>query len=103
MERAVHRLRNYNVINLGDVITTTGALASGRPDSLIFAVARRIFEAPTVKAKIAFALNKSGKITGESLGKGVGTVLGKYEAGEKLKPIKGPKQYKAENKSILND
>ena len=62
LERAVNRIRNYDVIRLGDTVAAgVGAAAGGPIGAATTGMFKRAIEAPEVKARIAFALSKAGR------------------------------------------
>lgn len=81
LERAVNRSRNYDVIKLGDQIVGVGGAVMGGPAGAATAgMAKHFMEAPAVKSRLAFALNKAGRKTGfEKTGKALAFGLPKYQ------------------------
>jgi len=80
LERAVNRTRNYDVVQLGDmIITTTGGIVGGGPGAATALVARKTLGMPSVKAAISFALSKANKMTGRAIGRplayGIGATM----------------------------
>ena len=64
LERAVKRIRNYDVVRLGDTIAAGVGAASGGPvGAVATGMAKRVMESPEVKARIAFAISKTGRQT----------------------------------------
>jgi len=62
LERAVNRTRNYDILRMGDTIMSVAGATAGGPVGMGAAfIAKRIIESPTVKAKVAIALNKASK------------------------------------------
>lgn len=65
LERAVNRIRNYDVIRWGDTfMTLTGAVVGGPGGAVGAGITKRILEDAAVKSRIAFALSKAGKVKG---------------------------------------
>lgn len=64
LERAVHRVRNYDVIRLGDTVAAVagGAATQSVEGMGLGYMVKRVLEAPTVKARLAFALQHAAKI-----------------------------------------
>jgi hypothetical protein len=79
LERAVNRVRNYDVIRLGDTVAAAaGAAAEGGPEGLgIGFIVKRVLEAPTVKARLAFALGKTAGLSGNIMGRPTAYTIGK--------------------------
>lgn len=64
LTRAVHRVRNYDVIRLGDAVAATAGAAADGPQGLGLAfLAKRVLEAPQVKSYLAFMLNRAGGLS----------------------------------------
>jgi hypothetical protein len=78
LERAVNRIRNYDIIKLGDTVIGAGGLASGGPVGALSAgLLKHVLEAPTMKARLAFTLNKAKRINpGEVTRKGAAYTAG---------------------------
>lgn len=78
LERAVNRVRNHNRVSLTDMITIGSALSGGTihggpQEGAALAVAtyitKKTLDSPAVKSRLAYALMKSAKMTGENLGR----------------------------------
>jgi hypothetical protein len=76
LERAVSRVRNHNVIGLGDMITLgsafTGGAAAGGAElggglAVGALITKKVLESPMVKSRVAYALARSARLTGKSL------------------------------------
>ncbi|MBV6343600.1 hypothetical protein, partial [Candidatus Magnetobacterium casense] len=79
LERAVNRIRNYDVIRWGDTfMTLTGAVVGGPGGATAGFLGKRILEDAAVKARISFALSKAAKVKGMP----VATRVGILTAGE---------------------
>jgi hypothetical protein len=62
LERAVKRIRNYDVVKFGDTVAAVvGAAAGGPGGAAATGTAKHILELPEIKARIAFALSKAGR------------------------------------------
>lgn len=65
LERAVNRIRNYDVIRWGDTfMTLTGAVLGGPGGAVASGLTKRLLEDAAVKSRIAFALSKAAKLKG---------------------------------------
>jgi hypothetical protein len=63
LERAVNRIRNYDVIRWGDTfMTLTGAVVGGTGGAVGAGLTKRLLEDAAIKSRIAFALSKASKI-----------------------------------------
>jgi len=87
LERSVNRIRNYDVIRLGDMImTTTGGVVSGAPGAVTAGLVRRTLANPTVKSKLAFALWKARQAQGLPTAARLGSFYGAREMAERYAP-----------------
>jgi hypothetical protein len=65
LERAVNRIRNYDVIRWGDTfMTLAGGIVGGPGGAATGYLGKRILEDAAVKSRIAFALSKASRIKG---------------------------------------
>jgi hypothetical protein len=65
LERSVHRIRNYEVIRLGDIVAGgVGGAAQGTVEGagLMFLV-KRVLDSPIVKARLAIGLDRAHRLT----------------------------------------
>ena len=60
LERAVNRSRNYDVVKMGSTIMSVGGgVIGGAPGAAIGGIGKEIIDTPSIKARIAFAINKA--------------------------------------------
>ena len=78
LQRAVNRIRNHNRVSLTDVIAMGSALsggtihggpAEGAAMATATYITKKALDSPAVKSRLAYALYKSARLTGQSLGK----------------------------------
>jgi hypothetical protein len=68
MERAVSRIRNKDIISLGETVAIGAGALSGSPagaaktGAATAGILKRIIDSPGVKARISFALSKAGRV-----------------------------------------
>lgn len=68
LTRAVHRVRNYDVIRLGDTVAAVAGGVADGPQGLGLAfLAKRVLEAPQVKSYLAFLMNRAGGLSAKTL------------------------------------
>lgn len=64
LSRSVNRIRNYDIIRMGDIIgATAGGSAAGIPGASIGYVVKRALDSPQVKSRLAFALKRASQAT----------------------------------------
>jgi len=78
LERSVNRIRNYDIIKLGDSIMGVGGAAMGGPGGAIAAgFIKHAIEAPGMKSKLAFALNRASRARLDNLTRPAAYATGK--------------------------